>query len=391
METVVAMTPDELGEAIVGPADLAGVTVEPGLVGAVVADATGQPGALPLVQYAVTELFDHHTSGTITLQSYRELGGVRGAIGRRAEALYESLDDAAKVDARGVLSQLVTLGEGEEDTRRRVARADLVGAKADVVVEAFGAARLLSFDHDPATRRPTVEVAHEALLREWPRLRDWIDESRDDIRTQRRLRAAADEWVVADRAPSYLLTGQRLRTFDEWRKTGGPTLATLATLEAEFLDASVEAEQSARRKRATTRRRIAVALSTAAIVAAALAVLAFVRGAQVAREARIAEVRELAGASIAALDTDPELGLLLALEAVERNPLPGSAGSPTSGHRCSACGTQVAGRRSGRHLRRRVTDSGPQSGRNDIGVRCLWIIDYDIRATWLARYGACSW
>ncbi len=176
METVVAMTPDELSQAIVGPAELAGVRVEPGLVAAVVADATGQPGVLPMVQYALTELFEQRNSDVLTLTGYQELGGVRGAIGRRAETLYETLNETQQHDVRNVLLQLVTLGDGKEGTRRRVAREELTGDAGDVI-DAFAAARLLSLDQDPATDRATVEVAHEALLREWPRLGAWIDEN----------------------------------------------------------------------------------------------------------------------------------------------------------------------------------------------------------------------
>ncbi len=176
LETVVEMTPDELSQAIVGPAELAGVKVEAGLVAAVVADATGQPGALPMVQYALTELFEQRDSDTMTLAGYHDLGGVRGAISRRAETLYETLDEAQKAEARRVLLQLVTLGEGEEDTRRRVPRAELTGDNRDVI-DAFAAARLLSLDQDQATGQATVEVAHEALLREWPRFAKWITSS----------------------------------------------------------------------------------------------------------------------------------------------------------------------------------------------------------------------
>jgi hypothetical protein len=150
-ETVVAMTPDELSEAIVGPAEGVGVGVESGLVAAVVADATGQPGALPLVQYALTDLFEHRSGDMMTLDAYREVGGVRGAIGQRAEALYGSLDGDGKRAVRAVLLELVTLGEGEEDTRRRVNRSDLTDERAAEVLELYGGARLLT--RSPGTPR----------------------------------------------------------------------------------------------------------------------------------------------------------------------------------------------------------------------------------------------
>ena len=84
------------------------------------------------------------------------------------------------------------------------------------VIDQYGRYRLLTFDHDPATRAPTVEVAHEALLREWPRLRSWLDESRDDVRMQRLLGAATQEWQDADRDPRLLLREARLDQFALW-------------------------------------------------------------------------------------------------------------------------------------------------------------------------------
>jgi len=127
---------------------------------------------------------------------------------------------------------LVTLGEGTEDTRRRVLRTELEQLQTPnlkpqreasnyqppitPVIEAFGKSRLLSFDRDLQTRGPTVEVAHEALLREWSRLREWLNESRADVRMQRSLAYAAAEWNKAQRDHSFLLTGARLEQFEGW-------------------------------------------------------------------------------------------------------------------------------------------------------------------------------
>ena len=137
----------------------------------------------------------------ITRQAYNELGGVKGALGHSAEKLYNELPESEKEIARQLFFRLITLGEGVEDTRRRVQTKELerlvspnleMDTAVSDVLERFGDARFLSFDHDPTTRLPTVEIAHEALLREWPRLRDWLANSREDIRRQRMLRSLQD-------------------------------------------------------------------------------------------------------------------------------------------------------------------------------------------------------
>ena len=128
--------------------------------------------------------------------------------------------------------RLVTLGEGTEDTRRRVLRSELMAlqtsevSKTSEVLDAYGRYRLLTFDHDPLTREPTVEVAHEALLREWERLRDWLDESRDDVRLQRSLAAFAAEWADNNQAEGFLLRDSRLDLFTGW--AAGTNLALTA-------------------------------------------------------------------------------------------------------------------------------------------------------------------
>jgi WD40 repeat protein/serine/threonine protein kinase/DNA-binding XRE family transcriptional regulator len=260
-EVVLPLTSDELEQAIGGPAALVGVVPAPELVAAIVKDVGEQPGTLPLLQYALTELFERRQGRALTLPAYRETGGVRGALARRAEEVYLALDLAAQEVARQLFLRLITLGEGVEDTRRRVLRAELVslsgghppatndqlpmaagnpltdGSSAmDRVIARYGRARLLSFDRDPITRRPTVEVAHEALLREWGRLRVWLEASRADVRMQRLLATAAVEWDASGREPSYLLGGARLTQFAGWAEQTG---IALTQDERAYLDASV--------------------------------------------------------------------------------------------------------------------------------------------------------
>ena len=186
------LSAEELERAISGPAKRVDVSLEPGLVAAMLADVAEEPGALPLMEYALTELFERRDGRTLFLEAYRQIGGVSGALGRRAEELYAELDDGGKEAARQLFLRLVALGEGTEDTRRRVPRAEVASLDVDqqamaTVLDAFGASRQLSFDRDARTGAPTIELAHEAMLTAWPRLHRWIDAAREDLRTERRL------------------------------------------------------------------------------------------------------------------------------------------------------------------------------------------------------------
>lgn len=354
-EAVTPLTTAELDEAIRGPARRVGVKLEEGLISRIVADVHDQPGALPLLQYALTELFEQRQGRLLTLAAYEEIGGVLGALGRRAENLFDELDEAGQEAARQLFLRLVTLGEGTEDTRRRVLRSELHSlgsepsnvpafdlARLDTVVDLYGRYRLLTFDKDAETREPTVEVAHEALVREWPRLRLWLDESRADVRMERLLASVAAEWQSAGRDPSYLLQGGRLGLFVGW--STGADLA-LTSDERAFLDASLaqrdaqaaeEMERQERERqlerRSVQRLRAIVAVLAIASVVGILLTLAVLNQSRIARQnealaveqrdraeeaARVSTSRELASAAVTNLSEDPELSMLLALHGLE--------------------------------------------------------------------------
>jgi WD40 repeat protein/DNA-binding SARP family transcriptional activator/energy-coupling factor transporter ATP-binding protein EcfA2 len=332
-EVVVPLTGTGLEQAVTGPGRRVGVEVVPQLTAEIVADVTGQPGALPLLQYALTELFDRREGAVLAPDAYRQLGGVSGALARRAEEVFGSLDDDGRRAARQLFLRLVTLGEGVEDTRRRVARHELLCLQDDPapiagVIDVFGRARLLSFDRHPDTREPTVEVAHEALLQAWGRLRGWVDEARDELRVERRLAAATREWAAAGREASFLVSGSRLEPFET---LAGTASVALTPDERAFVTASVaerdrlvveEAEREARERALERRswrrlRALVAVLAVAVVVAGTLTVVAMWLAGQRAVEARAATARELAAASVANLDVDPERSILLALEAVE--------------------------------------------------------------------------
>ena len=332
-ETVVPLTPEELERAIGGPADQVGVVPERALVAEMVADVSDRSGALPLLQYALTELFDRRRDGALTLEAYRAIEGISGALARRAEELFEASSGTEREAAKQLFLRLVTSGDGQADTRRLVPRAELMSLQGDPVamqhvMDRFGRHRLLSFDRDPATRGPTVEVAHEALLGSWERLRIWIDESRDALRQHRRLATAATDWETSGRDLSLLLRGSRLEQLRAW--TGSTHLA-LSRDEQDYLSASIRqrdeerAEEGARaeRERALERRSflrlraLVAVLTVAALIAAGLTTVAVSRAREAERRRDEATVAGLTGAALSQLRTDPELSLLLAMHAVD--------------------------------------------------------------------------
>ena len=268
-EVILPLSPSELQRAIQSPAEQLGLSVERELVPAIVADVGSQPGALPLMEYALYELFERRDDRTLTLSAYQATGGVQGALLRRAEDVYQQLDSEHHALARQVFLRLVQLNEGGEDTRRRVPTSEIVGLvgseeTAQQIIDPFARHRLLTFDRDALTRDPTLEVAHEALIRTWPRLRTWLEESRDDIRQQRLLTAAATEWEHAGRDRGYLLSGSRLAQFEGWATA---TAMVLTPDELEFLNASIAegerqtfAEQERQTRELKLARRAAVRL-----------------------------------------------------------------------------------------------------------------------------------
>jgi WD40 repeat protein/predicted Ser/Thr protein kinase len=244
-EVVIPLSPSELERAIVEPARRVNVDFESGLVTAIINEVKEQPGALPLLQYALSELFELREGLQISPLAYKELGGVRGALARRADAIYQQFDAPQREAMRQLFLRLITLGEGTEDTRRRALLSEVSAIRDGdqsleamrSVIDGLGKARLLTFDRDPITRSPTLEVAHEAIIREWTRLRNWLDDSRNDVRQQRTLASLAHEWQKARQDPSYLMLGGRLQELERWAKE---TPLFLTDEEKNYLNVSVQ-------------------------------------------------------------------------------------------------------------------------------------------------------
>jgi WD40 repeat protein/serine/threonine protein kinase/DNA-binding XRE family transcriptional regulator len=348
--SVLPMTPDELDQTITLPAAQAGIRLEDGLAATIIRDVGNQPGTLPLLQFVLTELFDQRDRNVMTLAAYQATGGVSGALARRADEIYRTLDNTGQNATRQLFLRLITLGEGVEDTRRRVHASELGGLviptegvalsldhPMERVIDVYSHYRLLTFDHDPTTRERTVEVAHEALLREWGRLREWLDECREDIRYQRRLTRAAREWEESRHDSSFLIPGgTKLAQFTAWRKDAD---LALTRSEEDYLQASMAADVEQKRyeaqqaqARRNLRRGLVVVLVAGLIIALGLSVYAFGQQ-RIANEQRQEALRQ-ASIGLAAL-AEGELGginqdraVLLALEAMEQYPFtPQAAGA----------------------------------------------------------------
>ena len=339
-ELVTPMTQPELERAITRPAESVEVIVEPALLAALTADATSQPGVLPMLQYTLTELFDSRRGATMTAAAYESMGGLTRALVTRAESLFGALGADGRAAAKQVFLRLVSLNEGGGDTRRRALLSELKSiegteGEVDDMLRAFARHRLLSFDRDPASRAPTVEIAHESLIGAWGRLESWIDEARADIQARARLTMATAEWIDEERNPDFLLAGASLARYQTW--VSDPPVH-LTSVEREFLEAAVAEErereilareQQLQGSQLRRRTRALVGLGAISVLVVALALLAYgqrERARDLSEElATTDEARQLVAESGLALADDPELAILLAVEAVRVTETSGAA------------------------------------------------------------------
>jgi len=302
------LTADELREVVTEPAGHAGLSVERALVTKVVADAEDQPGALPLISHALLETWRQRRSDIMTVAGYDAAGGMSGAIAQTAESVYQRLDERDRETVQHVLTRLVALGEGVPDTRRRVQRAELDQPEVNAVLTELADARLLVLGTG------TVEIAHEALIRAWPRLDDWLHADRDELELHRRLTEASRLWQSHDRDSGALYRGAPLAAWD------GRSLRRLNALERAFLTAGRDRQD---RETAGRRRRVRLALAGLAAGVVMLSMLAVVAGVQAYRAGEqrdLARSNQLVANARAQLEVDQEVALLLAIEAFDVRP-----------------------------------------------------------------------
>ena len=245
-EYIGPMDRSELQRAIEEPAKRNGWVLAPGLVELILHDVGEEPGALPLLSHALLETWKRRDEWTITIEGYTDSGGVRGAISRTATMVYEQFTPAQQLIARNILLRLTELGEGTQDTRRRASLNELRDTPEDApavqaVLMKLVDARLITLGEE------TAEVADEALIREWPLLKRWLDDNRESLRIHRPLTEAAQAWARLKRDPSDVYRGTRLAAAIEWAETHD---GAMTALEREFLLASrrLNEEEDAKRE-----------------------------------------------------------------------------------------------------------------------------------------------
>ena len=305
-----------LRAAIEGPARQAGLRLEPGLVDLLVREVEGSPGAMPMLSHALKAVWEHREGRVLTVAGYQSTGGIRGAVAQSAERVYDELSPDQRVTLRHLLLRLVAPGGEGEVIRSRVPRRQVSGdAEHEQLIETLVRARLVTSGDG------VVELAHEALVREWPRLRTWLDDDSEGLRVLRHLATVADAWDAMGRPASELYQGGRLARALEWRDRAAPDLtaveaAFLRAAEQRALDEEASATLRVRRERRVNRRLKAtlagLVLLTLALVAAGIAVVR-----QSDRAALLAD-RAVAGrvSAQAMLAEEPDKALLLAVAAL---------------------------------------------------------------------------
>ncbi|MFI5530039.1 hypothetical protein ACIA8O_15995 [Kitasatospora sp. NPDC051853] len=317
------MTAAELEEAVRRPAAAVGLTVQDGLVELLLAELGG-PGTLPLLAHALRATWQQREDGALTVAGYRLAGGVHGAVARTAESVYAALTPAERRAARVVFLRLVAIGRETEDTRRHVSHRDLLDLPhtapapgtapgpepgpttepAATVVAAFTRHRLLTTDQD------TVTIAHEALIRNWPRLRGWIERDRAGHLVRQDLEQTAAAW---DRGAAEPFTGARLEAAAQWAADHPADPSPTARA---FLAAAHRQQRRSRR----VRRAVLATITALALFASVTTVLGFRQSRQARAAAEQAITSQIAALSAELAPTDPALAAQLALAAYRRAP-----------------------------------------------------------------------
>lgn len=254
---VTPMKPDDLRKAIVEPAKQVQLEIEPELVEEMLTDVVDAPGYLPLLQYTLTQLWEQRTDNCLRLNTYAQLGGVMGTLRKRATEVYETFTEEEQASVRHIFLALTQLGEGTEDTRRRVLKQDLVNQcfseeLIDKVVQQLANKQLVVTSEmvikgEAFEQVAVVDVAHEALIRHWTLLRKWINENRDNLRQKRKFESLAEDWRTSGKSKDYLLQGKFLKDAFDWQKQNIAN-QMLSNLAEEFIKTSIKQRRQNRFK-----------------------------------------------------------------------------------------------------------------------------------------------
>ncbi|XZO03938.1 MAG: eIF2A-related protein [Microcoleus sp.] len=328
------MAPAELITAMKMQADSAGLRFESGLSHSILNDVEGEPGAMPLLQYALQELWKRRRGRWLCDEEYQAIGRVEKAIAKTADDFYNRLSVAEQEQVRNIFLRLTRLdasavaGEKRRDTRRRVELEDLVptgdelAATRKLVQQLSGeGVRLVVTSRNEATGKEEVEVAHEALIRYWPALQNWLNQNRSDLQLRETINQAAEDWQSHKEQPdkeSYLVhQGGRLEDAEVLLKH--PKFVHLNQFEAEYVKACVQLRDRIRKLEEQRRKRILMAAVSAAFILGGFAIFAGFKW----REAEIAQIQgflESAEASLASNQTlDARIGSLQAAKVLKHS------------------------------------------------------------------------
>lgn len=364
-----ALTTESYRQVILNPAEQVGLAVEPELVAVLLEELSNLAGDLPLLEFVLEQLWEQRQPGALTLAIYQQqIGGLKGALEHKAQAVYDSLDAETQACAQWIFLALTQLGDGTEDTRRRIKKSDLIVPKysAELVertLKALTDAKLvivsleedltsegiLSSKGDQASESPesdwlewikqdvTVEVVHEILIRHWSTLRWWLEENRVRLQTQRQIEQAAEDWQQSQQSPDFLLRGVRLDAAAELyvKYTDELSAEVQAFVQAGLSAQAQEQKQAQQRLR---RARIAVGvISVLGVAATGLAGMAFLQR----QQTQLSEIRALNALSESQLRSHQQLEALLTSTQAARQ-LQSLWGWGIDGHTLGAIRTQTA-------------------------------------------------
>ncbi|MCX5357693.1 XRE family transcriptional regulator [Streptomyces sp. NBC_00124] len=312
------MSLDELRRAVVSPAQRAGLTVEGALLASLTAQAQGQAGMLPLLSHALLQTWRRRRGNALTLQAFEAVGGLEGGLARTAEDFYQQLEARQRELARRVFVRLTALGEGTEDTRRPTRLQELEGLTEQTdggdiaaMLDRAAGARLLTLDHE------RVELAHEALIRCWPRLHGWLTDDREATRALRQLTEATHTWETLGQDPGALYRGTRLAM------AAALDRSALSAGERAFLDASLadaQRQQAAARRSSRRLRRLIALLTVLLFLASATTIYALRAQDDANRQRNIALSQKVAQQAAAVRSANPALATQLSLAAYRLAP-----------------------------------------------------------------------
>ncbi|MCZ9635136.1 WD40 repeat domain-containing protein [Rhodococcus sp. BH5] len=317
------MSRDEIAMAVSGPANLVGVTVEPGLVDIMIRDLGAgvkqfarevhyNASALPLLAHALLTTWHACSNLTLTIAAYESIGGVRGAVARTAEEVWSGLTATQQSTARQLLLRLVTVSEDGPDTRRRLAQSRLFDGCDDapaaaIVLNALTEARLVTRD------APGIELTHEAVFEAWPRLAGWLREDRADSVLRQRIDSDAHDWDCNDHDSSLLYRGLRLDSAVDWAHSHSGQIGRSTW---RFISAARRQDRRSRRRR----RGVVTALAFLAVCSTVLAVTAQVQRISANHDRNDAQFAEVLAQAAGTQNSDPSLSAQLSRVATGLRP-----------------------------------------------------------------------